>query len=158
LGDAVISAMKKISAKYIVLFKRGFPLVWFGFLVIFIGIALMSGAYEKDAMMLVVPCVMAGFGYFLMKRLLWDLVDEVYDCGDSLLIRNRGVEDRVLLSNIMNVSATTNVNPPRVTLRLVNAGKFGAEIAFSPTAPFTLNPFAKNAVAEDLIVRVDRAR
>jgi hypothetical protein len=25
-------------------------------------------------------------------------------------------------------------------------------------APFTFNPFAKNPVAEDLIVRVDRAR
>jgi len=79
-------------------------------------------------------------------------------CGDFLLVKNRGEEDRVTLSNVMNVSASTNMNPPQITLRLVKPGKFGTEIAFSPTAGFALNPFAKNQVAEDLIVRVDRAR
>lgn len=150
--------MTKISSKYLFFFKRGFPLFWFGFLAIFVGLGLMERAYEKDVMFLVVPCVMAVFGYFLMKKLVWDLVDEVYDCGDSLLIKNHGEQDRVLLSNIMNVSASTNMNPPRVTLRLVNPGRFGPEISFSPVAPFAFNPFAKNPVAEDLIVRVDRAR
>jgi hypothetical protein len=58
----------------------------------------------------------------------------------------------------MNVSASTNMNPPRITLRLVQPGKFGSELAFSPTMSFTLNPFAKSGVAEDLIVRVDKAR
>ena len=58
----------------------------------------------------------------------------------------------------MNVSASTMVNPPRVTLRLVQPGKFGSEVVFSPKTGFTLNPFAKSEVAEDLIERVDRAR
>jgi hypothetical protein len=58
----------------------------------------------------------------------------------------------------MNVNASTYVNPPRITLRLVTPGRFGNEIAFSPIAGFRLNPFAKNKIAEDLIVRVDRAR
>ena len=57
----------------------------------------------------------------------------------------------------MNVSSTTFSNPPRITLRLVKQGKFGKEIAFQP-AGFSLNPFAKNPIAEDLIVRVDDAR
>jgi hypothetical protein len=106
----------------------------------------------------VVPLFMAAFGFFLMKKLVWDLVDEVYDCGDFLLIRNRGEEDKVSLSNVMNVNASTHMNPPRITLRLVSPGKFGTEIPFSPLTGFTLNPFAKNKVAEDLIVRVDQAR
>jgi hypothetical protein len=61
----------------------------------------------------------------------------------------------------MNVSVTTMVNPPRITLRIANAsgvGPLGSEVTFSPPRPFSLNPFAKIPVAEDLIVRVDRAR
>lgn len=150
--------MKKISSKYLFITKKIFPLFWFGFLAFFVFQALMQGTYEKDPMFLVVPCIMAVVGFFLMKKIVWDLVDEVYDCGDSLLIKNRGVEERVPLANIMNVSASINMNPPRITLRLVKPGRLGAEISFSPAASFTLNPFAKNPVAEDLIVRVDKAR
>ena len=109
-------------------------------------------------MFLVVPVAMALFGYVLMKKLIWDLADEVYDCGDFLLVRNRGDEERILLSNVMNVSATTLMNPPRITLRLVNPNKWGTEVSFSPATGFTLNPFARNQVNEDLIERVDRAR
>jgi hypothetical protein len=35
------------------------------------------------------------------------------------------------------------INPTRASLRLVKPGKLGSEAAFSPQAPFTLNPFAK---------------
>jgi hypothetical protein len=74
------------------------------------------------------------------------------------LIKNRREEDMIALSNIMNVNVTTYMNPPRITLRLVKPSKFGSEISFSPITGFKLNPFAKNEVAEDLIVRVDQAR
>ena len=73
-------------------------------------------------------------------------------------MRKGDVEERVPLANIMNVSASVAMNPPRITLRLVRPGKFGAEIAFSPVRTFTLNPFARNPVAEDLMLRVDQAR
>jgi hypothetical protein len=121
-------------------------------------LVLLTGAVAQDASFLAVPIVMAVGGFYLMRKLVWDLADEVYDCGDSLLIRNGGEEDLVPLSSIMNVSVSTYVNPPRITLRLVRSGKFGDEIAFSPVKPFTLNPFAKNEVAEDLILRVHQAR
>ncbi len=109
-------------------------------------------------MFLVVPCIMGMFGYFVLKKLVWDLVDEVYDDQDFLLVRNHGEEERVALSNITNVSATSFMNPPRVALRLVEPGRFGAEITFTPVTGFTLNPFAKNPIVEDLIERVDKAR
>lgn len=150
--------MTKISSKFTFFHKKWFPLLWFGFLAVFVTLALTNGALEKNPMFLVGPIVMAVIGLFVMKKLVWDLVDEVYDCGEFLLIKNRGEEDRVPLSNIMNVNASTMINPPRITLRLVNPGKFGNEIAFSPLTSFTFNPFAKNQVAEGLIVRVDRAR
>jgi hypothetical protein len=150
--------MKRISSKTTALFKKGFPIFWFGFLAVFTSLAVAKGAYARDAFVLVVPCVMAVVGFFLFRRLLWTLADEVLDGGDYLLIKYRGYEERVALSNIMNVSASTNINPPRITLRLAVRAAFGSEIAFLPRQPFTLNPFAKNAVAEDLMVRVYGAR
>lgn len=58
----------------------------------------------------------------------------------------------------MNVSSMMLVNPPRVTLRLIEPGKFGKEIVFSPVRPLTLNPFAGNPVMDGLIERVYRTR
>jgi hypothetical protein len=149
--------MKKISANLFFI-KKIFPVVWFGFLGLFILSALLYGHRLEHFPFLIVPCLMAVFGYFLMKKIVWDLMDEVYDCGESLLVKNAGEQEMVPLSNIMHVNAVTLMNPPRITLRLVRPGKFGSDISFSPPPSWFLNPFAKNQVAEDLIVRVDRAR
>lgn len=150
--------MRRISSSFTVFNKKIFPALWFGFLGFFLVTTTLTGVVGEDLMFLVVPVSMAVFGFFLMKKLVWDLADEVYDGGDFLLVRNRGEEDRIPLSNIMNVSVSTYMNPPRVALRLANPSRFGNEIVFSPIAGFTLNPFARNQVAEDLIVRVDQAR
>ena len=152
------AGLKKISSGMTFFNKKVFPAIWFGFIALFVVMTVAGGAAKDDLMFLVGPIIMAVFGLIVMKNLVWDLVDEVYDCGDVLLIRNRGEEERVALSNVMNVSSSTFSNPPRVTLRLVNPGRFGSEVVFSPIAGFRVNPFAKNAIAEDLIVRVDRAR
>jgi hypothetical protein len=138
--------------------KRIFPVIWFGFLAFFLAITLTTGVAAINPVAVVVPLVMGVFGYFLFRHLVFDLVDEVYDCGDELLVRNGGVEERLPLSNIINVSATMMVNPPRITLRLDRPGRFGPEIAFSPVTRFGFRLFARNPIAEDLILRVDRAR
>jgi hypothetical protein len=132
--------------------------VWFGVLALSMVAMIATRAFDKSPLLLAIPCVVALCGYFFMKKLAWDLADEVYDCGEYLLVRTWGEEEKIPLSNIMNVSASTLVNPPRITLRLVRPGRLGADVAFSPAAPFSLNPFARNAVAEDLMVRVDAAR
>jgi hypothetical protein len=95
---------------------------------------------------------------FIFPRLVWGLADEVYDGGDYLLVKRGRLEDRIALADIMNVSVTMMVNPPRITLRLVRPGKFGDEVSFAPVKPMTLNPFARSAIADDLITRVDAAR
>src|SRR5271167_4099386 len=106
--------MTRISSKRTVWYKRVFPIFWFGFLAIFLAIVLLSGGFEKNFVFLIVPCIMGVFGYIMIKKLVWDLVDEVYIDQDSLLIKNRGEEERMALSNIMNVSVTMLMNPPRV--------------------------------------------
>jgi len=148
--------------------KRVFPAIWFGMLLIFgtVGIfALLTsagtGEFDPGTLMFaVLPVVMAVFGYNIMKQLIWNLVDEVYDHGDYLVVRNRGDETRIELADIMNVNASTMVNPPRITLRLRQPTKLGTEVSFSPVKSSRWRPFGsfRNEVAEDLIVRVDRAR
>jgi hypothetical protein len=134
------------------------PILWFGILGMGVAVQLWAGLLRTHPA-LILPFVFAALlGVVLMKKLVWDLVDEVYDCGDFLLVRNDGKEDRVPLANIMNINASTMTNPPRVTLRLSIGGKFGNEIVFSPIKPVSLNLFARNEIVEDLMVRVDAAR
>ena len=150
--------VKKISSGQTLFSKKVFPVIWFGVLGFIALGTLFNGAPKQDPMLVVIPLVMAAVGFFIMRGMVWDLMDEVYDCGNFLLVRNRDEEDSIPLANIMNVSASTNQRPPRITLRLVKPCKFGTEITFSPLTPFTLNLFAKNNVAEDLILRVHEER
>lgn len=134
------------------------PFLFIGFVAVFIALVLISGAYKKEPMALLVPCLMAGFGYYFLKIPVRDLVDEVYDCGDFLLVRKHGEEDRVPLSGIINVTFSMNVQPARITLALAQPGKFGSEISFALPPRIYINPLAKNKIAEDLIFRANKAR
>jgi len=151
--------MKKISSSWTFVHKWIFPLLFLGFMAVYIATGWADGRREPEAMFYAVPVVMIFFALFMMKKFVWDLADEVLDYGDSLLVKRRGEEERISLSNVLNVNVSSNTNPPRITLRLENRTRFGSEIAFSPASGgFTLNPFAKNPIGEDLIVRADRAR
>lgn len=112
---------------------------------------------NSDIIMVMITSVfMAAIGYFIMKHLVFDLVDEVYDEGLSLLFKNKGKSVRVNLADIKNVSYTVLINPPRVTLSLRHKTEFGDELTFSP--PGSLIPFKKNKDILELIDRIDRAR
>lgn len=157
--------MKRISSSLTFFNKRIFPAIWFGFLAVFFVISASTMLLKKNTsneppfIFLLAPCFMAVMGFFIMKMLVWDLVDEVLDAGDSLIVRNRSLEERVLFANIMNISHSSFSNPPRVILHLRQAGIFGKEIAFAPKAGFVFFPFLqKNPLIDDLIERVDAAR
>jgi len=132
--------------------------VWFGFLaLVFVtGIVGASAGADVPVPFLIVPVVMAAFGYFLMKNLVFDLVDEVWDAGSELLVKNRRRQARIALADIVNVSYSVATSPQRVTLTLRQPGVLGKEISFA--APTTWVPFAKNPIIENLIHRVDAAR
>jgi len=151
--------MKRISSGRTFFYKRIFPLIWFGFLAVFVVNAMWKiESLEQRWPFVVVPIVMTVLGISVMKKVIWDLADEVQDGGNFLLIRKGSDEERVPLSNIMNVSASTNMNPRRVTLRLVKPGKFGTEVSFVPPSRFSFDPSAHHPIVDDLIVRVDKAR
>jgi hypothetical protein len=151
--------MRRISSRTTFWYKWIFPIVWFGFLALFFAGGVLTNVLNNRTQLvpfIVLPAVMAVVGYVIMKKLVLDLVDEVWDDGVALVVRDRGREDRIALSNIMNVSYSPLINPPRVTLMLRQPSNFGAEISFS--APVRFVPFAKSPVIEDLIHRIDAAR
>jgi hypothetical protein len=150
--------MKKISSNSTFMMKKIFPATWFGFLALFLLLIIMTGAEKMSVMLLVIPIALAIFGFFLMKYLLWDLMDEVLDYGSYLVVKYRGQEDVIDLNNIMNINVSTQQRPPRITLRLRRTGKFGNEVAFFPVTEFSFNPFKKNQLAGELIIRVDKAK
>lgn len=150
--------MKKISASGMFVTKRLLPALWFGALALFMVWAISQGVLETDPFFMVGPLLMVLVGYGYLKFRVRDLVDEVIDCGDSLLVRNGGDEVRVSLSDLMNVNFDTRGRMPRITLRVKHATRLGSEIAFTPKASFSLNPFYKNPIAENLIARANQSR
>jgi len=132
--------------------------LFLGFTAFFIFDIVRSGAIENDPFFLLGPVLMIVFGAVMLKRFVFDLADEVTDHGAFLSIRRGSIEDKIYFENIMNVSATQFVNPPRITLRLVSPSKLGKEVAFSPKTGFSLNPFARSKVADNLIERAHAAR
>jgi hypothetical protein len=152
--------MKKLSSRGIFFYKRIFPAIWFGFIGLFLFTSLYADRNHSngsaDVMIFVVPVFMAVIGYFVMKNLVFDLIDEVYDEGSSLLFKNNGKMVRINLTDIKNVSYSVMVNPPRVTISVRHKTEFGDELSFSP--PGSLIPFKKNKEITELIDRIDRAR
>jgi hypothetical protein len=149
--------MLRISSRSTFFTKRVFPILWFGFLGLFVAMFLFkgfSGSVPIEA--LLGPLFMAVFGYFLMKKLVFDLADEVLDAGDALIVRFGSEQERIPLSEIINVSYSYVQNPQRVTLTLRTPSQFGKEVSFSPPARFL--PLAKSPIVADLIERVDAAR
>ena len=137
--------------------KRAFPAVWFGFLGFFVfAVAASRDVRAISPGFLILPLLMGAFGYFLMKKLVFDLVDEVWDDGNELVVKNKGQVDRIPLSNIMNVSYLVLTNPPRVTLTLRRPGPLGKEVTFAPPARWV--PFARSPIVDELIERIDAAR
>jgi hypothetical protein len=150
--------MQRISSRSTFFYKRVFPVFWFGLLALFFLLPLLvrKSAGGPPFVVFLVPAFMLVFGYFLMKKLVFDLADEVVDEGDALTVRFGSERQRIPLSEIINVSYSYMQNPNRVTLTLRTPCPFGKEVSFSPPARFV--PFAKNPIVADLIDRIDAAR
>jgi hypothetical protein len=90
--------------------------------------------------------------YRFMKKLVFNLVDAVFDVGDALLVRNGGREERIALADIENVNYSP-YSPPQVTLSLRRPTVFGDTIVFC--APTRIRPLS---FIDDLVDRIDAAR
>jgi hypothetical protein len=141
------------------LYKRVFPVIWFGGVLLFIIFGLFSASRSSQNSIIpvvIVPLLMAIFGYWIMQKLTFDLVDEVLDAGDMLVVRSGGQEERVALADIKNINYSPYMSPPRVTLSLRRQTVFGETVTFC--APISIVPFSSSPVIHTLIDRVDLAR
>jgi len=143
--------MQRISSHGTILGKRIFPLMWFGILAFFMIAPLLGrrSQGELSAGFFIVPVIMAVVGYYVMKKLIFDLADEVSDAGDSLIVRFGSEQERIPLSEIINVNYSYMTSPARVTLTLRTPCRFGKEVTFSPPRRFL--PFAKSPIVADLL-------
>ena len=151
--------MLLMSSRMTFFYKRVFPIIWFGFLAVFFLIALVKGLATNpisNLPFLIVPVVMAIVGYQLMKKMAFDLVDEVFDLGDALLVRNGGQEERIALADIKNVNFFPYMSPPQVTLSLRRPSVFGDTIVFCAQA--RIMPLSPSPMTEKLVDRIDAAR
>ena len=151
--------MRRISSKLTYLYKRVFPAVWFGFLGLFAAIVVLASSAAgrwPPLPFLLVPGAIALFGYFVMDKLVFDLVDEVLDDKEALIIKNGRRHDRVDLRDIVDVGFTQFVNPPRVTLSLKKPTAFGSQVSFC--APVWFSLISASPIVKELSQRIDSKR
>lgn len=152
--------MRRLSSRTTFWYKRVFPVIWFGFLALFVTVSIVASlttaSAALDPLFFIMSVGMAAFGYFFMKKFIFDVVDEVFDAGDTLLVKNGGRDDRIALSDIKNVNYSPLMSPPLVTLSLRKPSVFGDKVSFC--APIQLIPLFNHPIIDELIERVDTVR
>jgi hypothetical protein len=135
------------------------PIVFFGALLLIAAVPFLRIPMAGELpplQVLIMPAVLGVAGYFFMRVYLFNVADEVLDDGDALIIRKGSQEQRVALSDIVNVGYSQMLNPPRVTLSLRTPGVFGAKVTFWTHMQFL--PFSPSPIVDELIRRVDATR
>lgn len=120
--------MRRISSSMSYHFKRTIPILGFGAFSAALVAALSQRPMPVETVgVLAVAIVVGGV---VSYRYLRDVLDEVYDDGERLLVRNGGVEDTVPLRDVVAVSSARWRTLVRLTLTLSAPGKFGDKIVF----------------------------
>ena len=150
--------MKKISSDLTFLNKRFYPVIVFIFAGIIVLFNLYLIIYEKriDLSFISAPFFIGIIGYLLIKRLVLDLADEVWDDGGALLVKKGGESLRINFTDIKKVDYSYFTNQPRVTLRLNNNTIFGDTLSFMPPTNFL--PYIKNRDIVELVDRIENLR
>jgi hypothetical protein len=149
--------MRLISSSGTFFYKRVFPAIWFGFIGLFFFGGLVGAIRDGGGFgFLLFPLGMAAFGFVIMRFFVWNLVDEVWDDGESLVVKNKGREARIDLLNIININHSSFTNPPSVSLTLRAPCEFGRIVKFSPPRKFL--GFSEHPVVTELVQRLDRKR
>ena len=138
--------------------KWVFPVVMLGSVVFGLVDKVANGAGADLAFDLVLLAFICGWSAIFYWRLVWGVMDTVHVSGDAFVVRGKGMEVRVPMKDVTNIDQTRVGNMYRVTLRLRQPGKLGAEVAFLPQRTLRLNPFARLKLVDTLVQRVDRAR
>jgi len=156
LGE--VSGMTKISGATF-FYKKLFPTFVFGFFIFCITLTIVhDGITSDNSVGLAAIVAMMVYVFFFFKKLAWDMVDEVFDCGDSLIYRSNGNETRVMLSDIIRIDCAHCHSPERVKIIAHSTTGTEVEFAFCLIGRIMLNSRDKNPVVLELMERVEQAK
>jgi hypothetical protein len=146
--------MKKISSDKTRMHKVVFPLLMLGItaLMMFILVGIMIRDREPGIPLIGFMLLAGVYVYSEARKRFVGLADEVWDDGDELLVRNRGMETRIAISNIRKLKYGGFGNSHFVVLTLREPCRFGDRIRFVP--PRKLLQFFKNPMIVDLARRI----
>ncbi len=135
-----------------IILKWVFPAFFAGMLFLMGVLALRSDSPSPAIVLFPVIAVsVAG----LFAATVWGWVDEVRDCGDSLVFRKGETRQVVRLEDIVNISAESMMVPKKLTVMTREAGPLGKSLSFGVSEIF---PFNEPALLSELVRRVDQAR
>jgi hypothetical protein len=92
--------MHRISSGMTFFYKRVFPIIWFCFIALLVASAFVAPAIGgtingSPLMFLAFGAFMVIVGYFMMKKFVFGLADEVFNAGDALVTRKGNREERL---------------------------------------------------------------
>jgi hypothetical protein len=150
--------MKKISGKMFAQ-KILLPIIFAAMPTIFLFTALQRKEWDGASNLRFFPFLIFPIaGYFTYRRYS-KFMDEVFDCGDYLVVKRKDLEDNISLSNISNIGySSSSKNSRLVTLKLRKECVFGGEVSFEVKDNDIFKAFKKNEIIEDLLVRVEKIR
>lgn len=150
--------MNRISSRWTFFYKRLFiPCILAIFASVFASLCI-GGLSAEDAkqlaLMALITIVVAATPMAIVWRIVSRLVDEVWDCGQELLVRNDAKEFRIPLREIQSVDYSWLVQPQRVTLKLASDSVANDTITFMPP----IRAFALSAppIVREFRVRIER--
>jgi len=143
--------MKLISSKLTFFIKNILPLLLCAWV---LGIGIFAYIDTKNLAALFIAAIPAISAVILGKIYLHPLMDEVYDCDDSLLMKRGDESETIPFMEIVNISYDPRYKTLMVRLR--NKSKFGDNPAFIPVLKIHMSE--KNETFEDLIAKVDSVR
>lgn len=151
--------MRVISFRNTVLFKRGIWLTAAALIAFAVTPSALDGSLWQNpgSSLFAVGILGAFFGYFLWKTHIHRLADEVMDCDDHLKVRRGRTEELIRFSNIATADVTTSGGIHRITVRLRQPTKLGAQIEFLPQASLWSNLSGVKRVAASLTERATQA-
>jgi len=158
MSTASLHAIRRLSSSMTFFYKRVFPACWFGGLLL-TGAVLVTSKRAGDGSSLplvLVPILMTVVGFFVFARFVWPLVDEVWDAGDAVLVRDRDDEELIALADVAEVTWSKWTNPETVTLRLAMPTRCGESVTFM--LPHRWAAFGRHPLVGELIERVREAQ
>jgi hypothetical protein len=152
--------MQVISFKNSRLFKRGLWLSAAALTAFVVLPAAVDGSLTGNPLPhgVAVAALAVCWAIFFWKTQVHRVADVVVDCGDHLQVQRGSLAEDVALSKISQVTESTAVGIPRITVHLRERGRLGARIEFLPQASLWSSRSGLERMASGLTERANQAR